>query len=85
MAEDKISNLYKTFVNEGYEMEPEEKFRQNLNDPKRRRAAYDALVSSGYDMEPYGEFERNIGYGGSESPHAGATGDKSPDFVIASP
>ena len=77
MAEDKISNLYKTFVNEGYEMEPEEKFRQNLNDPKRRRAAYDALVSSGYEMEPYGEFERNIGYGGSERPLAGATGDKS--------
>ena len=63
MAEDKVSNLYKTFVNEGYDMEPESDFRENLKDAKKRRSAYDSLVKEGYDMEPYEEFEKNIGYG----------------------
>lgn len=43
-------------------MEPEAQFRENLKDPKKRKAAYDALVKDGYDMEPYAEFESNIGF-----------------------
>ena len=68
MAEDKVTNLYKTFVTEGYEMEPESEFRENIKDPKKRRAAYDALVSDGYDMEPFEEFERNIGFSSTSAP-----------------
>ena len=60
-AEDKVKNLYNTFIQNGYSMEPEEQFRENLKDSKKRKAAYDALVSDGYDMEPFAEFESNIG------------------------
>lgn len=63
MPNDKIKNLYQTFVNDGYEMENEDDFRKNLSDSTKRRAAYDALVKDGYDMEPYEEFESNIGFG----------------------
>lgn len=63
MPNDKIKNLYQTFVNDGYEMENEDDFRKNLSDSTKRRAAYDALVKDGYDMEPYEEFENNIGFG----------------------
>jgi PAS domain-containing protein len=59
---DKVKNLYNTFVKDGYAMEPEAQFRENLKDPKKRKAAYDALVKDGYDMEPYAEFESNIGF-----------------------
>lgn len=59
---DKVKNLYDTFVKDGYAMEPEAQFRENLKDPKKRKAAYDALVKDGYDMEPYAEFESNIGF-----------------------
>jgi len=61
---DKIKNLYKAFINEGYDIEDELTFRKNLQDPKKRKAAYDALVKDGYDMEPYNQFETNIGIGG---------------------
>ena len=63
MAKDKVSNLYNAFVKNGYAMEPEAQFRENLKDPKKRKAAYDALVADGYQMEPFSDFERNIGYG----------------------
>ncbi len=63
MAEDKVTNLYNAFVNNGYAMEPEAQFRENLKDPKKRRAAYDALVADGYNMEPFADFENNIGFG----------------------
>lgn len=63
MPNDKISNLYNTFVSDGYDMESEEDFRNNLTDPHKRRSAYDALVKDGYEMEPFEEFEINIGFG----------------------
>ena len=63
MAKDKVSNLYNAFVKNGYAMESEAQFRENLKDPKKRKAAYDALVADGYSMEPYADFESNIGYG----------------------
>lgn len=44
-------------------MESEAQFRENLKDPKKRKAAYDALVADGYQMEPYADFESNIGFG----------------------
>ena len=44
-------------------MESEAQFRENLKDPKKRRAAYDALVADGYNMEPFADFESNIGFG----------------------
>jgi len=47
-------------------MEDEQTFRKNLQDPKKRKAAYDALVKDGYDMEPYNQFETNIGMGGQQ-------------------
>lgn len=59
---DKVTNLYNAFINNGYAMESEAQFRENLKDPKKRKAAYDALVSDGYNMEPYADFESNIGY-----------------------
>ena len=74
MADDKIKNLYNEFVKNGYDMEPEDEFRENLKDPNKRKAAYDALISDGYDMEEFGEFENNIGYGSqsqtSQQPNA---------------
>lgn len=66
MAKDKVSNLYNAFVKDGYAMESEEQFRENLKDPKKRKAAYDALVADGYSMEPYADFESNIGFGASK-------------------
>lgn len=63
MAEDKVTNLYNTFVKNGYAMEPEAQFRENLKDPQKRKAAYEALVADGYDMEPFADFEGNIGFG----------------------
>ena len=60
---DKIKKLYDTFVSDGYDMESEEDFRENLLDSTKRKAAYDALVKDGYDMEPFEEFESNIGFG----------------------
>ena len=63
MAKDKVSNLYSAFVKSGYAMESEAQFRENLKDPKKRKAAYDALVADGYQMEPYADFESNIGFG----------------------
>lgn len=60
---DKVTNLYNALVKSGYAMEPEDQFRKNITDPKKRKAAYNALVSSGYSMEPYEEFESNIGHG----------------------
>lgn len=63
MAEDKVTNLYNAFVKNGYAMEPEAQFRENLKDPKKRKAAYDALVADGYNMEPFADFESNIGFG----------------------
>ena len=63
MAEDKVTNLYNAFVKSGYAMEPETQFRENLKDPKKRKAAYDALVADGYSMEPFADFESNIGFG----------------------
>lgn len=63
MAKDKVSNLYNAFVKSGYAMESEAQFRENLKDPKKRKAAYDALVADGYQMEPYADFESNIGFG----------------------
>ena len=63
MAEDKVTNLYNAFVKNGYAMEPEAQFRENLKDPKKRKAAYDALVADGYSMEPFADFESNIGFG----------------------
>lgn len=63
MAKDKVSNLYSAFVKNGYAMESEAQFRENLKDPKKRKAAYDALVADGYQMEPYADFESNIGFG----------------------
>ncbi len=63
MAEDKVTNLYNAFVKNGYAMEPEAQFRENLKDPKKRKAAYDALVADGYNMEPFADFENNIGFG----------------------
>ena len=62
MAEDKVTNLYNAFVKNGYAMEPEAQFRENLKDPKKRKAAYDALVADGYNMEPFADFESNIGF-----------------------
>ena len=59
---DKVINLYNAFIKNGYAMESEAQFRENLKDPKKRKAAYDALVSDGYNMEPYADFESNIGY-----------------------
>lgn len=59
---DKVTNLYNAFIKNGYAMESEAQFRENLKDPKKRKAAYDALVSDGYNMEPYADFESNIGY-----------------------
>ena len=63
MAKDKVTNLYNAFVKNGYAMEPEAQFRENLKDPKKRKAAYDALVADGYNMEPFADFESNIGFG----------------------
>lgn len=63
MAEDKVTNLYNAFVKSGYAMEPETQFRENLKDPKKRKAAYDALVADGYSMESFADFESNIGFG----------------------
>lgn len=63
MTKDKIKNLYDTFVADGYEMESEAEFRNNLSDAKKRKAAYEALVADGYEMEPFDAFENNIGYG----------------------
>ncbi len=63
MAEDKVTNLYNAFVKNGYAMEPEAQFRENLKDPKKRKAAYDALVADSYNMEPFADFESNIGFG----------------------
>lgn len=63
MAQDKVTNLYNAFVKNGYAMESEAQFRENLKDPKKRRAAYDALVADGYNMEPFADFESNIGFG----------------------
>ena len=63
MAEDKVTNLYNAFVKNGYAMESEAQFRENLKDPKKRKAAYDALVADGYNMEPFADFETNIGFG----------------------
>ncbi len=63
MAEDKVTNLYNAFVKNGYAMEPEAQFRENLKDPRKRKAAYDALVADGYNMEPFADFESNIGFG----------------------
>ncbi len=63
MAEDKVTNLYNAFVKNGYAMESEAQFRENLKDPKKRKAAYDALVADGYNMEPFADFESNIGFG----------------------
>lgn len=63
MAQDKVTNLYNAFVKNGYAMESEAQFRENLKDPKKRRAAYDALVADGYSMEPFADFESNIGFG----------------------
>ena len=60
---DKVTNLYNAFINNGYAMESEAQFRENLKDPNKRKAAYDALVADGYNMEPFNEFESNIGYG----------------------
>lgn len=65
---DKVTNLYNTFKKNGYAMESEAEFRKNLQDPKKRRAAYDALVNDGYDMEAYDQFESNIGYGTQQPP-----------------
>lgn len=59
---DKVTNLYNAFIKSGYAMESEAQFRENLKDPKKRKAAYDALVKDGYNMEAYADFERNIGY-----------------------
>lgn len=63
MAKDKVTNLYNAFVKNGYAMESETQFRENLKDPKKRKAAYDALVADGYNMEPFADFESNIGFG----------------------
>lgn len=63
MAKDKVTNLYNAFVKNGYAMESEAQFRENLKDPKKRKAAYDALVADGYNMEPFADFESNIGFG----------------------
>ena len=63
MAEDKVTNLYNAFVKNGYAMEPEAQFRENLKDPKKRKAAYDALVADGSNMDPFADFESNIGFG----------------------
>lgn len=63
MAEDKVTNLYNAFVKNGYAMESESQFRENLKDPKKRKAAYDALVADGYNMDPFADFESNIGFG----------------------
>ena len=63
MAKDKVTNLYNAFVKNGYAMEPEAQFRENLKDPKKRKAAYDALIADGYNMEPFADFENNIGFG----------------------
>lgn len=60
---DYVSILYEVFVSDGYDMESEEDFRQNLSDATKRKVAYDALVQEGYDMEPFEEFEANIGFG----------------------
>lgn len=49
-------------------MESEPEFRKNLEDPNKRRAAYDALVSDGYDMEAFDQFEINIGYASASTP-----------------
>lgn len=68
MAKDKVSNLYNAFVKNGYAMEPEAQFRENLKDPKKRKAAYDALVADGYNMESFSDFESNIGYGAPKPP-----------------
>ncbi|MBD5341549.1 MAG: hypothetical protein HDR94_08240, partial [Bacteroides sp.] len=67
MAQDKIKNLYDTFVKEGYEMESEADFRKNLADPAKRKAAYDALKNEGYEMEAFDAFETNIGFGNNSS------------------
>ncbi len=44
-------------------MESEAEFRNNLEDPAKRKAAYEALMKEGYEMEAYNEFETNIGFG----------------------
>ena len=53
---DKVTNLYNAFIKSGYAMESEAQFRENLKDPKKRKAAYDALVKDGYNMEAYADF-----------------------------
>lgn len=83
MADDKIKNLYQTFVTDGYDMEPEAEFRQNLKKPAKRRAAYDALVADGYDMEPYDQFEANIGFSSSSSAVTEATGSQPVGDVLS--
>ena len=70
---DKVTNLYNTFKKNGYAMESEAEFRKNLQDPKKRRAAYDALVNDGYDMEAYDQFESNIGFAKPVTPAQNAT------------
>lgn len=70
---DKITNLHKALINSGYAMESEADFRKNLNDPAKRKAAYNALVSSGYAMEDYSDFEKNIGYGPQPAPQPATT------------
>ena len=83
----KIKSLYEAFVNDGYNMEPLDEFRENLKDPNKRKAAYDALVVDGYEMEPFDEFESNIGFGkvkpNSNSPVSKyvSTLDDAPDDV----
>ena len=83
----KIKSLYEAFVNDGYNMEPLDEFRENLKDPNKRKAAYDALVGDGYEMEPFDEFESNIGFGkvkpNSNSPVSKyvSTLDDTPDDV----
>lgn len=83
----KIKSLYEAFVNDGYNMEPLDEFRENLKDPNKRKAAYDALVGDGYEMEPFDEFESNIGFGkvkpNSNSPVSKyvSTLDDAPDDV----
>lgn len=54
-------------------MASEDVFRERMNDPKKRRAAYDAMVGSGYNMRPFDEFEANLGYGEQTPPAASAS------------
>lgn len=59
---DKVKFVYNVLIKEGYNMESEAEFRENITDPTKRRSVYDALVKEGYNMEPFDEFERNLGF-----------------------